>query len=57
MSIKKGTKYKLADKARRNEIVRKYKQDNPEATLRDMAAVFGLSHTRIGIILNNLKDK
>ena len=54
MGIEKGTTYKIAEKAKRNRAIRDYKVANPDATLRDMAAIFGLTHVRIGIIL---KDK
>ena len=53
MGIKKGTKYKLSEKAKRNRIIIDYKRNNPDATLRDMANIFSLSYVRIGQILKN----
>lgn len=57
MGIEVGTKYKLADKAKRNKAVIAYKEANPSATLREMAEIFGVSYVRIGKILQDNHPK
>ena len=51
MGIKFGTRYSLADKAIRNHLIIDYKAANPEATLRDIAKLFNISHVRVAAIL------
>jgi len=59
MGIKVGTRYTLADKARRNKAIIAYKEANKSATLREIARVFNISHVRVAKILEgtHLKEK
>ena len=43
--------YRIRDLRKRNEDIREFHKKNPELTLRELAAIFKLSHQRIHEIL------
>ena len=48
--------YKLRDKRKRNEQLIRYSKENPELTMREIGAVFGLSGQRVHVILSKAKE-
>lgn len=43
--------FRLRDKRKRNEEIRRFKEEHPELTLREIAEKFNLSFQRISVIL------
>jgi hypothetical protein len=48
--------YRLRDKRKRNEEIRKFHKDNPDITEQEIGVMYSISHQRVSVILSK-KDK